>query len=89
MYWMEKNRKIRDYSGLESILSLALGLGATTNEPNSYKEKVDRFQGFCEVMAILFSVFYMCIELEQFIRYEMYLYETASSGGRKKRHIPI
>ena len=71
MYWMEKNRKIRDYSGLESILSLALGLGATTNEPNSYKEKVDRFQGFCEVMAILFSGFYMCIELEQFIRYEM------------------
>ena len=82
MDWVEKNRKIYnrgggggrggdDYSGLESILSLALGLGATTNEPNSYKEKVDRFQGFCEAMSILFSVFYMCIELEQFIRYEM------------------
>ena len=53
------------------ILSLALGLGATTNEPTSYQEKVDRFRGFCEVMSILFSVFYMCIELEQLIRYEM------------------
>ena len=53
------------------ILSLALGLGATTNEPTSYQEKVDRIRGFCEVMSILFSVFYMCIEIEQFIRYEM------------------
>ena len=52
------------------ILSLALGLGATINEPTSYQGKVDRFRGFCEVMSILFSVFYMCIELEQFIRYE-------------------
>ena len=53
------------------IMSLALDLGTTSNKPNSYQEKVDRFRGFCEVMSMVFLVFYMCIELEQFIRYEM------------------
>ena len=50
------------------MLSLALGLAAKEDQPTKYESSLDRFRGFCEIMSILFSVWYLVLELEQFVR---------------------
>ena len=50
------------------MLSLALGLGAKEDQPTKYESSLDRFRGFCEIMSILFSVWYLGLEFEQCVR---------------------
>ena len=50
------------------MLSLALVLAAKEDQPTKYESSLDRFRGFCEIMSILFSVWYLVLELEQFVR---------------------
>ena len=50
------------------MLSLALGLAAKEDQPTKYESSLDRFRGFCEIMSILFSVWYLGLESEQFVR---------------------
>ena len=50
------------------MLSFALGLAAKEDQPLSYQTGRDRFRAFCEIVSIIFSVLYMGLEIEQFVR---------------------
>lgn len=56
------------------MLSLALGLAAKEDQPLSYQTGRDRFRGFCEIVSIIFSLFYMVLEIEQLVRYNLFIY---------------
>ena len=56
------------------VLSLALGLAAKEDQPLSYQTGRDRFRGFCEIVSIIFSLLYLGLEIEQLVRYNLFVF---------------
>jgi len=56
------------YSLFLVFLSLALGLGAKLKDPTEYNNDIDRFRAVCEIFVILFTIFYLLQEAEQYFQ---------------------
>ncbi len=53
------------YTVFLAILSCALLLAVTSQNPRKYTSSVDKFRGFCEVSTLLVACFYLVLEIDQ------------------------